>query len=187
MKLFFRPVCRAACWLFTSKCLLAMKLTIILLTAAVLQVSANGYAQSITIDMKNAPVQKVFAEIEKQTGYTFLYTDQMLVNLKTVQINVKNASLQSTLDICFKELPLSYTIVNKTIILKPKDPSTGSGLPNAETTNVVPPLDISGKVTDKDGKPLEGASVIIKRTGKGTQTDINGTFILKVVNADDEI
>src|ERR1700738_5658665 len=42
--------------------ILAMKFTAILLTISCMQVAANGKAQTVTLDLKNAPVQKVFKE-----------------------------------------------------------------------------------------------------------------------------
>ena len=35
---------------------------------------------------------------------------------------------------------------------------------------------ISGKVTDKDGKGISGISVVIRSTGFGTSTDVNGSY-----------
>ncbi|SEP96543.1 SusC/RagA family TonB-linked outer membrane protein [Flavobacterium urocaniciphilum] len=39
---------------------------------------------------------------------------------------------------------------------------------------------VTGKVLDQEGKALLGASVIVKETNKGTQTDANGNFTIKV-------
>ena len=57
---------------------LAMKLTALLLLVACLQVSAHGYTQQITFSMRNATVEKVLREIERQTGYTFWYNNELL-------------------------------------------------------------------------------------------------------------
>lgn len=40
-------------------------------------------------------------------------------------------------------------------------------------------IEISGKVTDDNGKPISNASVVEKKTKKGTSTDINGNFKIK--------
>ena len=47
--------------------ILAMKLTAILLVTACLQVSAKTYSQTITLNVQNAPLDKVVKEIERQT------------------------------------------------------------------------------------------------------------------------
>lgn len=51
-----------------TKTLLIMKFTAILLLSAALQVSATGYSQRVTLSEKNAPLEKVFTAIKKQTG-----------------------------------------------------------------------------------------------------------------------
>ncbi|MES2864316.1 MAG: SusC/RagA family TonB-linked outer membrane protein [Bacteroidota bacterium] len=38
---------------------------------------------------------------------------------------------------------------------------------------------VTGKVTDPKGQALIGASVVVKETGSGTQTDIDGSFTIK--------
>ena len=43
---------------------------------------------------------------------------------------------------------------------------------------------VSGTVTDKDGEPMIGVSVLIKGTSFGAATDIDGNFTLKNVPAD---
>jgi len=43
---------------------------------------------------------------------------------------------------------------------------------------------VTGKVTDQDGSPLIGATVLIKSTSTGTVTDIDGNFSLEVPDED---
>ena len=102
-------------WLFTSQIMRAMKLTFILLTATFLQLSATGLTQNVTISVKDAPVEKVFREIEKQTGIGFLYTRKMLQEADKVSINVKNTPVEEVLKQCFRgqsfDFPCSIIIV----------------------------------------------------------------------------
>lgn len=172
-----------------KKLLLIMKLTAILLLIACIQVSAKGFSQGITISERNAPLEKVFNLIEKQTGYTFFYKMELLQNAKKVDINVNNGSLSSVLQLLFKDQPFSYNIVDRNIVVSKKDPSTSSGLPNDQVTglNPSPLLEITGRVMTIEGEPLAGASIIIKRTGKGDIANASGQFKLKDVTADDEI
>ena len=54
-----------------SKTLLIMKLTVVVLIAAWLQLHAEGYAQKLTVNEKNVSVQKIFKVIEQRTSYHF--------------------------------------------------------------------------------------------------------------------
>ncbi len=63
-----------------------MKLTAIILLAVCLQVSANGFSQKVTLSMKNAPLQKVFKEINRQTGFQFFYKDVLLKQVGKINI-----------------------------------------------------------------------------------------------------
>lgn len=46
---------------------------------------------------------------------------------------------------------------------------------------------ISGKVTDESGELLIGATIMIKGTSKGTVTDINGAFTIKVLDEENTL
>ncbi len=47
--------------------------------------------------------------------------------------------------------------------------------------------DISGTVTDKDGSPLIGVSILVKGTTVGTTTDLDGSFMLSVPEGMEDI
>src|SRR5687768_10113068 len=72
----------------------------------------------ITIRQQNVSIEKVFQSIEKQSGYRFFYNETLLQGAGKVTINLQNVSLQEALDACFHNQPLSYAIVDKTIIVK---------------------------------------------------------------------
>ena len=108
-----------------TKTLLIMNFTAILLTVTCLQVGARGIAQNITLSEKNVPLQKVFKSIEDQTGYVFFFNYAWLRHARKVSVEARNASLMEALELCFKDQPLTYEIVNRTIVLKPKTPVAG--------------------------------------------------------------
>lgn len=154
-----------------------MKLTAVLLLAVCLQVQATGYAQKVSISQRNVSLDKVFREIRKQTGYLFFYDVEWLQKAGKVSIDMKNASLPEILDHCLANQPLTYNIVDKTIVLSLKEEKR----PIA-TTNAPVFVDVSGRVTHAITKePIEGVSVIIKGSQRGTHTDAKGEFTLKSV------
>src|ERR1035437_5312499 len=156
-----------------TKTIRIMKLTTVLLIAASLQVSAKVYSQKVTLKENNIPLQKVFEEIRKQTGYQFFYADEVLVTATNVTVNIKKGSIEEVLDFCFQNQQLTYTISENTIIVKRKVivPEVNAPPPPPPTA-----IEIKGKITDDKGQPLEGATILIKGTNNGTKSDANGNF-----------
>jgi TonB-linked SusC/RagA family outer membrane protein len=159
------------------KAMRIMNFTAILLLAICLQVSATGRSQAITLHVKNAPLDHVFREIKKQTGYTFVYTETMLKESKRISLQVKNTPLEDALAICFTNQPFTYVIIDKTVVLQPKEINQTTTL---RTNDLPPPLQIRGRVSDKDGNPLQGASVLVSGSQNGTTTNAEGRFTLSV-------
>lgn len=158
---------------------LAMKLTTILLLITFMQVSARTYSQRISLSVKNAPIESVFKEIKKQTGYQFLFNNQMLDDAKSVTIEIDNGTLEQALEQCFKEQSLSYTIVEKTIVIKQKIVSANQVL---KSFFPPPPIDVKGKVLNENDEPVAGVTVTVKGTKNATSTDVNGFFEIKNID-----
>lgn len=162
---------------FLNKTIRIMKLTTVLLIAACLQVSANGYSQKITLKQTNVPLQKVFEEIRKQTGFQFFYIDETLATAKKVDVDIRKGTIKELLDICFRDQDLTYTISENTIIVKKKNivPETIVSVPLPP-----PAIELKGRVTNEQGEPLQGAAIQVKGTNAGTTSDSQGNFSLSV-------
>ncbi len=87
--------------------------------AIMLCVSAVCMAQNVTVKAVNQPASVVFRSIVEQTGKNFVYSSELLKNMR-VSVNVKNKSLEHTLSIIFKDSDIVYEIKGKNIILKRK-------------------------------------------------------------------
>lgn len=165
---------------FLTKLLLIMKFTAILILVTCLHVSARSFSQKVSYSAQNVSVQTVFAAIEKQTGYSFFYNNEDLKGGHPISVDVKDQPLDKTLELCLKDQPFTYNIQGKTIFIKAKqslNPDLNRGLTSLTTVAPPPPpIDIRGKVTDEQGKPMDGVSVINKRTRKGIATDAEGKF-----------
>ncbi|UYQ94455.1 SusC/RagA family TonB-linked outer membrane protein [Chitinophaga horti] len=149
-----------------------MKLTVILLTAVLLQVQATGFSQSVTISGKDVPLKKIFDSVEKQTGYVVFYKREVLQDIKPVSVSVRDMSLAPFLDLVLADAPLSYLIEGKTIYLSEKKRVASSILDAA----IPPPMvDVRGVVKNKAGELLAGATVRVIGLG-GTTTSTQGTF-----------
>src|SRR5437762_3054812 len=97
-------------WLFSTKNLLKMKLTVILLIIGCLQVSAEGYSQKITLNEKNATFNNLFESIKKQSGYNFFYNNKLIKQEGRISISLKDGSIEDALNLIFKNRPFSYAI-----------------------------------------------------------------------------
>jgi TonB-linked SusC/RagA family outer membrane protein len=163
-----------------NKTLRIMKLAALLLFAAVMQVSAKGLAQEkINLAMTNASLDKVFDQIEAQTGFVFIYKNETVKD-KKISIKVSNASLTQTLDLCLKGQALSYQVIGRSVAIKVEK---GSDL--APGVEEAPPyINVSGRVVNEKGDPVEGVTVTVKGAATKTLTDKNGEFSLATVDKD---
>lgn len=160
----------------TTKTRWGMRLAFVFMMGALLQARAEGMAQKVTLTEKNAPLEKVFRVIHQQTGYLFLYSDQQIKKAGKVTLDVRDASLQDVLDQCFRDQPLTFTINDKTIVIKERDESPPA--------TMIPALIVTGRVRDAAGAPVIGASVFDKNSKKGSFTDKDGLFHLSAQAGD---
>ncbi|WP_245747647.1 TonB-dependent receptor [Parapedobacter koreensis] len=154
-----------------------MKLSCILLLISCLQVSAFTYAQRVTLQKQQATLVEVFKDIKKQTGYHIFYDTWTIRNTKPISINVKEATIEEVLSESLKGQGLGYKLVAQNIII-----TSGSiNLPMREGENRQE-ITITGKVTDEQGRPLEGVTVIVKGGTRAVTTDPEGNYRIQLPN-----
>lgn len=116
--------------------------------------------------------------ITGQTGYNFTY-DSRLINTNTItDLTFNNIRLQTILDSILKDDLLTYSVIDKYIIIsKPLPADRIKGLPSTGQDFV------SGTVIDEDsGEPLPSAAVFLKDRGRGTVSNKNGQFNLRITS-----
>ncbi len=147
-----------------------MKLTIVLTVFACIQVSAKVHSQAITLKVKKASLTSIFLKIEKKTNYRFLYSDNVIPEENTVDIDVTNEPVKDVLANIFLNTPLGFTIVKGNLIVI------------SSKTNAVDLIDqlITGTILNAVGQPVSGVTVVEKGTTNGTTTNERGQFKLSV-------
>lgn len=135
-----------------------MKLTFFLLTAALLQVSARGLSQSINFNGKNVSLEKVFAAVESQTDYVFLYKATALSMAKPVTISARGTDLATFLNKVFENQSLTYRIIDKNILVSRKETMAAVTSPPADSTPAKPEM-INVYVYSSGYTPLISATV----------------------------
>lgn len=161
-----------------------MKLTAILLTVVCIHVSARSFEQTVSFSGKNVPLTEVFSSIEKQTGLSFFFNYKLLNGTKLVTLDVHEVTLDEILNAILKSQGLDYYKLGKTVFIirrATKFPALFSD--EAKLDRVV---DVRGRVSNQQGEPLEGATVIVKNGGKNMTafTDKAGVFLLHDVSSD---
>lgn len=152
------------------KLFLVMRLTTLGILFCIMQVSAATFAQRINLKAKNISYEKLFKNIEQQSGYTFVYDPDVLRALPNFNIEINDASLAQVMDKTLADKPLTYRIIDNIVVVRIKE-----AIP-AVTRNEL--ILISGQVTGHDNNPLPGATVKVKGSTVigGWVTDAQGRF-----------
>ncbi len=141
---------------------------------ACLQVQAHSYGQNITLSVKNASLEKVLQELKKQSGYQFFYNDAMIRSSRPVTVELKNIAFETALSLCFRDQPLTYSIVNRTVVLKDREQTRAAEETPAETPPA--PQRVSGFLLDEQNNPVQFAAVTLSPLQRYTSTDDRGAF-----------
>ncbi|MBN9383535.1 MAG: SusC/RagA family TonB-linked outer membrane protein [Chitinophagaceae bacterium] len=167
------------------KTLLIMRLTIILLLACILQAGARGTAQTVTLSVNNLSLEKVCKEIQRQTGYYFVYAGDLNRNSRVISVSMNGVNINSALAQVFAGQPFSYQVIDRVVVVKTVE---GKNKINEQdllfTDNTVK---VEGVVLSEQGRPLSETSVTIRSSGKGTFTNSKGEFMLPSVATNDEL
>jgi len=115
--------------------------------------------------------------ISRQTGYYFTYDSRLIDTEKKTGFTFENVKLRIILDSLLKNDSLHYSVIDRYIIIY-------RSVPLLKRVQEIPDWEvkqITGVITDDEtGEPLPFASVGIMRTGRGTVTNNNGEFGLKI-------
>lgn len=107
----------------------------------------------ISITSNDESIISVIKKIEQNSQFRFLYRNNELKNLKTLNLPLVERSVKETLDLIFKGTGLSYNQVHDKILI-------------TKTTDLVTEnlqdIRLTGMVTDEIGNPLPGVSIRIK-------------------------
>lgn len=158
-----------------------VKLTVFFMTAFLIQVSAAGFAQKVTFVKHNASFKELFTEIRKQTGYNVFWQNSKVNEQRKINVAFKGETLQNVLEQTLSPYSLTYTIVNKTVVIKPQEKSLFE-----KVVSLFSSIDANGKVLDAEtGLPLPNVNVTLKGTSRRVFTNEKGTFLFKDIKDND--
>ena len=129
----------------------------------------------VSLDVRDALVTEVLQTLERKTGFEFAYSEKVENMAQRFTLAYKKASLKKILEDIARTGNLNFRRVNGTITVQLSTTSGTGPLPPT-----VPDKIIRGKVTGPDDTPLPGANIIVKGTTIGTNTDVDGNYVLSV-------
>lgn len=157
------------------KCLLMMKMIILLVCSFSLQsIANNGFAQEkITLRLENATFRKAFKAIEKQTSFRFVYNEEVLPPDQKVSISVQAQPVDDVMQKLLANTSLTFKIIGSDLIVI-------SSTLTEIALNKAPAFEVKGKIINPSNEPVVGVSVVEKGTTNGTVTKEDGSFSLTV-------
>jgi TonB-linked SusC/RagA family outer membrane protein len=159
-----------------------MKLTLLFLIAACLEVYATGFSQDrISLTLKNVQIKKALVSIKKNSQYRFIYNDDILPRDKKVSIEVRNATIQEVLNLVLLSTALTYQVLeNKLVVISSQNKAVSGQMLGGE---LFQDGVIRGKVINAKGEPVSGATVTLLNTNKTVAANDRGEFQINDVKA----
>lgn len=154
-----------------NKFMRIMKLTCLLMLVFALHLSAESVAQKmVSAKFSDQTLKEVFREIKTQTGFYFMYNSREVDVRQRVNLELDKVSLETALERIF--VPYGFEVTEGYVLIVAR--------PKTVTDTKAKKKEVRGLVTDEKGIKLPGVSILIKGTGMGTVTDIEGAFKLEV-------
>ena len=116
--------------------------------------------------------------ITKQTGFNFTYDSRLIDQERRTAMSFKKTKLIIILDSLLKNDSLVFSVIDKYIIISHAEihPSVATDSASKDIVKY-----ITGKIIDDEtNEPLPFAAIALKNKGKGTVTNNNGDFGIKI-------
>ena len=155
------------------------------LIAGLLVLSLHSFSQESILDRtfrlpgKSIRASRALGEISRLTGYLFTYDTQIINADKTFTLTGGEMPVRAILDSIAGDTTIHYLVQGRHIILYRETALPPRLDPPADSLPVF--LAIGGKIIDAEtSEPLPFATIGISHRGKGTVTNFNGDFVLRI-------
>lgn len=123
--------------------------------------------KKVTISMKNATLETILAEINRQTGIDYGFQSNGAVDKnRHFTLEVKDVTVDEALKTLLKDSPYDYVLEKNRVVIVIKE---------AKPVQLVA---VTGRVVDEKGNPIPGATVLIQGTTQGVATDADGRYTI---------
>lgn len=174
-----------------ARCMACVLGVVLLCASAPAAIAQSG---RITVKFDNIPLKSAIAELQKKSGYNFLYNNSLINGELRVSANLANATLDAILKKILAGTNIRYAIENRQVVLFPVEQGAApAGATPADkaparnpaseprTSGPSPEITVSGTVRDSE-QALPGAVVAVKgRPESSVATDGQGAFSISGV------
>ncbi|HLP71632.1 MAG TPA: TonB-dependent receptor [Bacteroidales bacterium] len=156
-----------------------LKIALLLIVAGLTNAFAGpAYSQvaRVSLDMQNQRLEKVMDEIERQSEFYFIFNQKQIDIEKSINIEADNMLIGDVLGKLFAGTDVNYTVIDRKILLtneKIDEKSMAASIADQQRK-------ITGKVTDKNGSPLGGVTILVKGTTTGAISDFDGNYSINL-------
>lgn len=109
----------------------------VLLIFALLCFPLAGVAQRVSVHAVDEPAAAVFRSIIEQTGLNFVYSSEVLRNVK-ISVDAKDKPVKKVLHDMFRDTDIEYSVKGKNVILRRKEVKKEATRPTAKARIVEP-------------------------------------------------
>jgi TonB-dependent starch-binding outer membrane protein SusC len=147
--------------------------------------------QKLSLNLEDKQLYEVLSFIEKKAEVRFSYLPKQIEADRKLSIRAEEETLEKILERVFKKTPVRYEVFGAKQILLSKTTIERNEKIDFEPLSKVPStpvqkpdFTVQGMVSDKNGDPMVGATVVLEGTTKGTVTEASGKYALELADAD---
>jgi TonB-linked SusC/RagA family outer membrane protein len=135
--------------------------------------SAMLYSQALSslTESQSVSMREAFRQIEKESDFRFFFNDEFRDLMKVVTYAGYSENINDVLKDLLNDSEVTYQIMEDNVVVITPHVA-------AEQQQLVR----RGRVTDVNGEPLPGVSIVITGTTTGTTTDADGNYSIAIPN-----
>lgn len=140
--------------------------------------------QRINLIADNKEMKTVLNEISRLAEIKFVYSSQRIPVRQKISVAARNQRLGELLECVLTPLNVLYFVSGNQIVLMKKGEAYNLAMFLTDDPRKYlldeesPAKNITGKVTNESGEPLNGVSVLVRGTSRGTSTNDKGVFVI---------
>ena len=138
--------------------------------------------KKISLSVTNTELKTVLGKVEDIVDAKFVFSPTIINVKRKLSFSIKDITVADFLNRYVQPLGINYKAVDDLIILF--DANDKRPPEELITTVNMSAKVITGKVTDSNGEPLQGVSVTVKGTTRGTVTNAQGVFTIDADEGD---